>query len=167
VEVTGEAYFEIVRNLKMPFIVSVNGAEVQVLGTHFNVMAYEEEASLTTTLVEGSVNFVSNNLKNTLKPGQQSQLSRNGHVKVRNNVDLEEVLAWKNGMFSFQAADIGTVLRQLSRWYDVEVVYEKKVNDRFYAEIPRNTKLSEVLQALELTGKVHFEIDKKRIIVKP
>jgi transmembrane sensor len=167
IEITGEAYLEVAKNTAMPFIVSINGAEIQVLGTQFNVMAYTDEPSLKTTLVEGSVKFVSNGLTNILKPRQQSQLLKNGQVKLVNDIDVEEVLAWKNGFFHFQAVDIGTVMRQLSRWYDVEVVYNKHTDDLFYAEIPRNTKLSDVLKALELTGKIHFEIETGRIIVKP
>jgi transmembrane sensor len=167
VEITGEAYFEVARNKDMPFIVSANGAEVQVLGTHFNVMAYNEEASLKTTLIEGSVRFVSNDVASILKPGQQSQFLKNGQVKVVSNVDLEEVLAWKNGVFHFEAADIEIVMRQLSRWYDVEVIYNKQVDEQFYAQIPRNTKLSDVLKALEMTGKVHFKIEGRKIVVMP
>lgn len=167
VEVTGEVYFEVAKNPGMPFIVSVNGAEVQVLGTHFNVMAYTEEASLKTTLLEGSVKFVSGNETNMLKPGQQSQLLKSGKVIIEDEVDVGEVLAWKNGLFHFNGTDMGTVMRQLSRWYDVDVVYSKHVEDRFYAEIPRNTKLSDVLKALQLTGKVHFEIEGRKIMVAP
>jgi hypothetical protein len=167
VEITGEAYFEVAKNKAMPFIVKVNGAEVQVLGTHFNIMAYKDEEAVKTTLLEGSVKFVNGNNSNMLQPGQQSQLTKEGQVKVVSHVNMDEVMAWKNGYFHFEGAEIKTVMRQLSRWYDVEVVYNKKVNDLFYAEPPRNTKLSDVLKALELTGKVHFEIDRKKIIVMP
>ncbi len=167
VEITGEAYFEIAKNKSMPFIVKVNNAEIQVLGTHFNVMAYNDESMLNTTLLEGSVKFIKENVTKILTPGQQSQLSNDGHVNVVSNVDVNKVIAWKNGMFNYQGADIGTVLRQISRWYDVEIVYTKKVDDLFYAEIPRNTQLSDLLKALELTGKVHFEVEGKKIIVMP
>lgn len=167
VEISGEAYFEISKNKAKPFIVKVNDAEVQVLGTHFNLMAYYDEPVVKTTLLEGSVKFIKDHNTNILTPGQQSQLFKNGLVKVLNNVDPDEVLAWKNGTFQFNGTDIGMVTRQLSRWYDAEVVYDKKIDDLFYADIPRNTNLSDVLKALELTGKVHFEIQGKRIIVKP
>ena len=167
VEMTGEAYFEVARNNAMPFIVSVNGAQVQVLGTHFNVMAYSDEAAVKTTLLEGAVRFVKDNVTNTLKPGQQSQLLKSGEVKIADGVDVDDVVAWKNGMFNFQGADIGTVSRQLARWYEVEVVYDKTIDDFFYAKIPRSTKLSEVLNLLELTEKVHFEINGRRVTVKP
>lgn len=167
VEITGEAYFEVAKNKAMPFIVSVNGSEVQVLGTHFNVMAYMDEASVKTTLLEGAVKFVKDNVTNILKPGQQSQLLKSGQVKVEDGINVDEVVAWKNDMFNFQGADIGTVVRQLARWYDVEVVYDRTIDDLFYAKIPRSTKLSEVLNLLELTEKVHFEINGRRVTVKP
>ena len=166
VEITGEAYFEIAHNQKMPFIVSVNGAEIKVLGTHFNVMAYADEATITTTLLEGSVKFIKGNSEVKLLPGQQSQLKKTGDVRVFKDVDVDRFVAWKNGYFHFNGEDIGTVTRQLSRWYDVEVENEGLINDRFYAEIPRNTKLMEALKALELTGKVRFVVEGKKIIVK-
>ena len=167
VEISGQAYFEIARNESMPFIVKVHQAEVQVIGTRFDVMAYDDEGSVKTTLLEGAVKFVNNERTNILEPGQQTQLLKNGEVKLVKGVDLDNVVAWKKGIFHFQGDDIRTVLRQLSRWYEVDVVYTKKVDELFYAEIPRNTKLSDVLRVLELTGKVHFEIEGKKIMVTP
>ncbi|HEX6169267.1 MAG TPA: FecR domain-containing protein, partial [Chitinophagaceae bacterium] len=167
VEITGEAYFEIAKNRDMPFIVTVNNAEVQVLGTHFNVNAYNDEENVKTTLLEGSVKFVSRDNINMLKPGQQSQLTNNGLIKLVSNVDVEEVVAWKNGMFDFENAGIETVMRQLARWYDVEIEYNGKTDDLFIAEMRRNIKLSDALKALELTGKVKFDIQGKKIIVMP
>jgi ferric-dicitrate binding protein FerR (iron transport regulator) len=167
VEITGEAYFEVAKNRDMPFIVAVNGAEVQVLGTHFNVNAYNDEENVKTTLLEGSVKFVSGANTNMLKPGQQSQLTTDGMIKVVSNVDVDEVVAWKNGMFDFENAAIEIVMRQLSRWYDVEIEYKGKTDDLFIAEMRRNIKLSDALKALELTGKVKFEIQGKKIIVMP
>jgi ferric-dicitrate binding protein FerR (iron transport regulator) len=167
VEITGEAYFEVAKNRDMPFVVSVNGAEVQVLGTHFNVNAYSDEDNVKTTLLEGSVKFVHGVNAEMLKPGQQSQLASNGLIKVVNNVDVDGVVAWKNGMFDFENAGIETVMRQLSRWYDVEIEYKGKTDDLFIAEMRRNIKLSDALKALELTGKVKFEIEGKKIMVMP
>ena len=167
VEITGEAYFEVTKNRDMPFIVAVNGAEVQVLGTHFNVNAYNDEDNVKTTLLEGSVKFVSGANTNMLKPGQQSQLTTEGMIKVVSNVDVDAVIAWKNGIFDFENAGIETVMRQLSRWYDVEIDYKGKPDDLFIAEMRRNIKLSDALKALELTGKVKFEIQGKKIIVMP
>ena len=167
VEIIGEAYFEIAKNRDMPFIVSVNNAEVQVLGTHFNVNAYNDEDNVKTTLLEGSVKVVSGDNMNMLKPGQQSQFTTNGLIKVVSNVDVDKVVAWKNGMFDFENAGIETVMRQLSRWYDVEIEYNGKTDDLFIAEMRRNIKLSDALKALELTGKVKFDIQGKKIIVMP
>jgi transmembrane sensor len=166
VEISGEAYFEVAKNKSMPFVVRVGDAEVQVLGTHFNVMAYQEEDAVKTTLLEGSVRFVRANNNSLLQPGQQSQLTKNGQLKVISGVDVDDVVAWKNGIFHFENADIESVMRQLSRWYDVEVVYQNKpTDDPLYADIPRNTRLSDALKALELTGGARFEIQGKRIIV--
>jgi hypothetical protein len=166
VEITGEAYFEVAKNKAMPFIVGVSGAEVQVLGTHFNVMAYFDEPSVKTTLLEGAVRFVKGAAVSTLSPGTQSQLSKTGQIKVIKGVNLDEELAWKNGNFDFQGKDIGTVMRQLARWYELDVFYDARIDDLFYAKIPRSTELRNVLKLLELTGKVHFQIDGRRITVK-
>lgn len=167
VEISGEVYFEVAKNKAMPFIVDVNGAEIQVLGTHFNVMSYDDEPMMYTTLLEGSVRFTSNGDYTVLKPGQQSQLARNGKFTTVSDVNLASVVAWKNGLFDFEGLDLETIARQLSRWYKVEVVYNRKIDDLFYAKIPRSTRLSDVLKALELTGKVHFEIDGTKIRVLP
>ena len=167
IEITGEAYFEIAKNPNMPFIVTVNKAEVHVLGTHFNVNAYNDEDDVRTTLLEGSVRFVNAGNTNILKPGQQAQLTKDGMTKVVSDVDVDNVVAWKNGMFDFENAGIETVMRQLSRWYDVEIEYKGKTDDLFIAEMRRNIKLSDALKALELTGKVKFDIQDKKIIVMP
>lgn len=167
VEITGEAYFEVAKNQAMPFIVSVNGAEIEVLGTHFNVNAYSDESTIRTTLLEGSVKFAKDGNVAILKPGQQSQLSLNGQLKTINNVEIEKVVAWKNGFFHFEASDFKTLSKQLARWYDVEVVYDREIDDLFYAKVPRSTKLSDLLKALSLTGKINFKIEGKKIIVLP
>ncbi|MEO6167471.1 MAG: FecR domain-containing protein [Chitinophagales bacterium] len=167
VEVTGEVYFEVAKNASQPFIVSVNNAEIHVLGTHFNVMSYSDEVALTTTLLEGSVSFTYDNNSSILKPGQQSQLTSDGQVKVISDVNTDQVVAWKNEFFDFEGADIEQVMRQLARWYDVDIAYHQKPGDLFFAEIPRNTKLSDVLKALALTGSVKFEIEGRSIVVMP
>jgi transmembrane sensor len=167
VEITGEAYFEVAKNKALPFVVKVNNSEVRVFGTHFNVMAYNDEAAIKTTLLEGSVQFSNGSASYMLKPGQQSELNKSGQVKVISDVDVDNVVAWKNNLFVFENADIEDIMRQLSRSYDVDIVYNKKVNDRFFAEIPTTSKLSEVLKALELTGKVNFDIQGRKIIINP
>jgi ferric-dicitrate binding protein FerR (iron transport regulator) len=166
VEMTGEAYFDIAKNKDKPFIVTVNGAEVQVLGTHFNVMAYPDEETVKTTLLEGSVKFTNGNHSSMLVPGQQSQLLKNGELKTLDNIDVDYVISWRRGMFHFENADIEDVLRQLSRWYDVEVEFKgRKLHDPLHAEFPLNTNLSDALNALESTGSAKFEIEGKKIIV--
>jgi transmembrane sensor len=167
VEITGEAYFEVTKNRDKPFIVTINNSEVQVLGTHFNINAYNDEDAVKTTLLEGSVKFINGANANILKPGQQSQLTKNGIVKVVSDVDVDKVVAWKNGLFDFDNAGIETIMRQLSRWYNVDIEYNGKPDDLFIAEMRRNIKLSDALKALELTGKVRFEIEGKKIIVMP
>lgn len=167
VEISGEAYFEIAHNAAKPFKVSVNGMEVKVLGTHFNINAYNDEASVKTTLLEGSVSLTKGGATATLSPGQQAQLKNDGNIKVINNVGLDQVVAWKNGYFSFNRSDLQTVMRQLARWYDVEIDYEGKIPERqFGGKIDRNSNLSEVLKILE-ESKVDFRIEDKKVIVRP
>ena len=165
VEITGEAYFEVAKNTRMPFIVKVNSSEVRVLGTHFNINAYSDESTLTTTLLEGAVQFTNGKSTYTLKPGDQAELSRTGQVKLLSDVDLENVVAWKNGLLHFENDDINAVMRKLSRWYNIEAVYNTDVKDHFFAEIPSKSNLSEVLKVLELTGKVKFGIDGRTIVI--
>src|SRR5688572_21311472 len=115
-------------------------------------MAYDDEASLKTTLLEGSVRFVSCNNASLLTPGQQSQLTKEGQVKVVSGVDVDEVIAWKNGMFNFKNADLETLMRQLSRWYDVDIEYRGQIKPKkFGGEIQRDLNLSEVLEGLKET----------------
>jgi transmembrane sensor len=165
VTITGEAYFEVAHNAAMPFIVEKGNASVLVLGTHFNVNAYDDESEINVTLLEGSVNVRNGSNNNTIKPGQQAQFKQDGKIMVLSDVDIDNVVAWKNGRMHFQGADIGTVMRQMSRWYDVEIVYNKKLDDLFYADIPRATMLSDVLKALELTKGVHFKIEGRKVTV--
>lgn len=181
VELTGEAYFEVAKNKQMPFRVFVppqpersGGTEVEVLGTHFNVMAYPNEQSTKTTLLEGSVNVRSRQPGAgsqepavVLKPGQQAQTGHD-QLSVINHVNLDQVIAWKNGLFRFKDTDIKELMRQVERWYDVEVEYQTKRSDQVYTGIvARSENLSSVLQLLELTGTVHFRIQGKKVIVLP
>ncbi|OYX86557.1 MAG: hypothetical protein B7Y83_00965 [Flavobacteriales bacterium 32-34-25] len=163
----GEAYFEVAKDKKRPFRVAVNDMQVNVLGTHFNINAYENEANVNTTLLEGSVLITEKNQNVLLKPGQQAQKQKSGAIVVNNNVNLEEVMGWKNGVFYFENASIQTVLRQLSRWYDVDIVFEKGIPERtFEGEIQRNLQLSQVLKILE-KNKVHFKIEGNILRVMP
>lgn len=161
VDLTGEAYFEVAKDAK-PFTVHCLGQTIDVLGTHFNVNAYTNESSIKTTLLQGKVK-VNNTL---LQPGEQSTVGADGKVHLMNNIDTAEVMAWKNGMFQFDEADIGTVMRQIGRWYDVDVVYEGKLpDDHFRGKIPRNVNASQVLQILAIGG-IEFTIAGKKIYLK-
>ncbi|MDB5222090.1 MAG: hypothetical protein JWN83_757 [Chitinophagaceae bacterium] len=163
VQITGEAYFEVTHNAAMPFVVEKNDVSVHVLGTHFNVNTYDDESVIKVTLIEGSVKVSRANISRLLKPGQQAQLN-NKEIKIE-DTNIEEVMAWKNGLFSFNKANIQTVLRQLGRWYDVDVVFEGKVPAQLFGgEIQRNIQLSKVLESLEKNG-VRFRIENKKIVV--
>jgi transmembrane sensor len=168
VEITGEAYFEVAKNAAVPFIVNVNSSEVKVMGTHFNIMAYKDEGSVRTTLLEGSVQFNHEGSTTILKPGQQSRSTPGEEIQVLNHIDPDDAVAWKNGMFHFNKTDVESMMRQLARWYDIEVIFASgyKTRDKFIADIPRNTNLSQALQALELTDKINFEIKGKTVTVK-
>ena len=169
VQISGEAYLEVATNKGKPFIVNVEGGSaIEVLGTHFNVNSYSDENSVKTTLLEGSIKVTAGpNAAVTLKPGQQAQLTMQ-HLSVDNSADTEKVLAWKNGLFDFDGASLQEVLRQLSRWYDVDVVYEKGVpNIQFEGEISRNIQLSDLLKVLA-RAEVKFRIEEgHRLVVLP
>lgn len=169
VEITGEAYFEVARNERIPFKVKAVSADVEVLGTHFNVNAYDDEANIKTTLLEGKVKVALNSgmsqAGNYLLPGQQASITKSGAISIFNNADIEEVMAWKNGRFQFKSADLRSILRQIARWYDVEVVYKGNVDLHFTGQLTRNDKVSKVFEKLELTGEVQFRVEGRKIIV--
>lgn len=167
VSITGEAYFEVTQNRAMPFIVESGMNTVKVLGTHFNVNAYDNESDVSVTLLEGSVNVSRGISHKIIRPGQQARINKEEKINLVNNVDVDHVVAWKNGRISFQGADIGTVMRQMSRWYDVDIEYSEKMNDLFYADMSRATMLSDVLKALELTTNVHFKVVGRKVTVVP
>jgi ferric-dicitrate binding protein FerR (iron transport regulator) len=167
VELSGEAYFEVAKNKAMPFKVKVNKMEVEVLGTHFNINSYEDESTIRTTLLEGSVRINQNKNTGILKPGQQAQTDQFGAIKIINDADLEEAIAWKEEKFQFGRADIHEVMRQVARWYDVNIEYKGTVSSHFGGTISRNASLSQVLDMLHLTGKVKFEVKDRKIVVMP
>jgi transmembrane sensor len=167
VEITGEAYFEIAKDASRPFKVQVNLMEVEVLGTHFNINGYDDEEITRTTLFEGSVKINTKEGHNILKPGQQAQLQKTGRMKLFNDADLEETMAWKDGNFQFENSDIYTVMRQIARWYDVDVIYRGTVSKHFIGTISRNVNLSQVLTMLQQTGEVKFLIEGKKVVVMP
>lgn len=169
VEITGEAYFEVAHNPDMPFVVSKSGTSIRVLGTHFNVNAYDDENSLDVTLLEGSVSVmtVHSIQPKVIQPGAQAKINKDGAIELTNSVDLNEVMAWKNGLFSFKEADIESIMRQVSRWYNVGVIFKKPVTEKFYAEVSRSTSVSTLLEILEATKAVQFKIEGNTIIVTP
>jgi len=166
VEVSGEAYFEVARNPSRPFIAKVKDVEVEVLGTHFDVMAYGEEGKIATTLLEGSVRVSRGREKYAIAPGQQVVWKEDGAFNLNNDVDLEEVVAWKNGKFQFNNADIRTIMRQVARWYDVDVEYQNAGADiRLGGVVSRKEDIRQLLDYFETTGKVKFKVEGKKIIV--
>lgn len=172
VSITGEAYFEVSHDASKAFIVSKGDMNVTVLGTHFNVNAYDDEHAIKVTLLEGSVKISHRTSHDSriIKPGEQAIID-NSHpmaigMTIDNNVDLDEVMAWKNGFFSFNGADIETIMRDVSRWYDVDVVYEGKIPSGHYKGKPsRNLTASQMLKLIEYAG-VKFRIEGKKIIVE-
>ncbi len=167
VEISGEAYFEIAKDASKPFKVQLDQMEVEVLGTHFNINGYNDEDVVCTTLLEGSVKINTKDGSNSLKPGQQAQLEKTGKMTLVNNADLEETMAWKDGNFQFENSDIHTVMRQINRWYDVEIEYQGTVSKHFLGTISRNVKLSSVLAMLQQTGEVKFRIEGRKVVVMP
>lgn len=166
VEITGEAYFEIAHNSSMPFKVKKEGAdtEVEVLGTFFNFNAYRNEASI--SLLQGSVKIHSGNQSKLIKPGEQARVANN--IRVIKEVDMDAVMAWKNGLFQFSGggANIKEIMEEVERFYDVNVIYQTDVSDLdFLATVSRKKNVSELLGKLEKTQKVHFRIEGKTIIV--
>ena len=167
VELDGEAYFEVAKNKNKPFIVKSGDQDIEVLGTHFNVHAYDNESVVKTTLLEGSVAVNYKNQKAILKPGQQSNVSDKFNKITIKQVDTEAAIAWKNGRFKFDNADLKTVMRQLERWYGIKVEYRGDVSDvRFNGGTFMNKNLSEVLKVLELSN-IKFKVEGKTIIVYP
>ena len=168
VTLAGEAYFEVAHNSHQPFRVSSNGQTVEVLGTHFNINAYSDERLIKTTLLEGSVRVSRGQKTVVLKPGQQAQISdrdTDSDISIISDADIEEAVAWKNGLFILDD-HIQPVMRLISRWYDVDVIYDGAApDDIFGGEVPRFQNISEVLKVLQLTKKVHFKIEGRTIIV--
>lgn len=171
VEITGEAYFEVAPSNSptggglRPFIVSKGTMQVQVLGTHFNVNAYDDEANIKVTLLEGSVKVNNGGQSDLLKPGQQARVTN--IISVIDGVDTDEVMAWKNGTFYFNNTNIETIMRQASRWYDVDIVYEGNVRNEFFGgTVPRNENISQLIKALELTQTIKITVEGRKIIIR-
>jgi ferric-dicitrate binding protein FerR (iron transport regulator) len=184
VEIKGEAYFEVAKNAQKPFIVTLpQGAEVRVLGTHFNINAYDNEPAIKTTLLEGSVKIVkresafarasadksANGKENSiiLKPGEQAVAAPHSPLVINHSPVVDQVMAWKNGVFNFEDATLQEVMHQLERWYDIEVVYETGIPKlEFVGKMGRDLSLNNVLRGLEL-NKVHCRLEGRKLIVLP
>ncbi|MDE3182757.1 MAG: FecR family protein [Bacteroidota bacterium] len=179
VQITGEVYFEVKTILlslgkspikKMPFTVVINSSskakrEIQVLGTHFNINAYDNERAAKITLLEGSVKVLNNSASVTIRPGEQAVMENQGNQMSVVNADINEAVAWKNGFFSFKNASIETIMRQVERWYNVDVVYSgQKPTDHYGGEVSEDVNASEMLKVLE-EGGIHFKIEGKKIII--
>ncbi|SEB04095.1 FecR family protein [Pedobacter hartonius] len=160
---TGEVYFEVAKDRNKPFIVSSAGQTVTVLGTHFNVMAYPEEGSIVTTLLEGSVSIAKGGQSRILKPGEQALAAE--HIRVT-ATDTDDAIAWKNGIMSFTDADIKTIMRKISRWYDIDIEYQGHITDRvFTGAISRKSSLSGILKILTLNG-IQFSVQGNKLMIK-
>ncbi|WP_158796893.1 FecR family protein [Pedobacter sp. L105] len=167
VELTGEAYFEVAKNAAKPFFVKTISQTVEVLGTHFNVSSYADETTTKTTLLEGSVKVSGTNGRQEikLKPGQQA-VGMASTLKVLSDPDIDEAMAWKNGKFLFRNASLPTIMRQLSRWYDVDVEYQGDTPERHYrGRVSRDVPVSQVFEILKTSG-INFTISGRKIIVK-
>jgi ferric-dicitrate binding protein FerR (iron transport regulator) len=165
VEMEGEGYFEITKNAAKPFHVKTKTQDVEVLGTHFNVNAYDDEDVVKTTLLEGSVKVKADNSV-VLKPGEQAELSGpNSQLTTHHSPNIDQVMSWKNGQFYFSNIDLETIMRQMARWYDVQVEYKVHPADKYTVSLSRNVPVSKLLSYLELSGGVKFKIEGKKVIV--
>jgi transmembrane sensor len=162
VELSGEGYFEIAKDKHHPFVVRSNGQQVKVLGTHFNINSYPEEGNTQTTLIEGSLLI---NNKILIRPGEQAQGS--GAALSVKPADTSNVLAWKDGYFQFDQQDLGTILRRVSRWYDVQIVYQDsdRAAQLFSGAVSRYANIAKVLDALAMSQEVKFKIEGRRVTV--
>lgn len=174
VEIRGEAYFDIAPDASKPFTVLVNGMKVDVLGTQFNINAYNDEAVIRTTLLKGSVRVTAGKTTTMLTPGDQAQVNSApgptrsggpGSIKLIKATDPDEAVAWMHGVFKFNQVTIGPLMRAIARWYDVDLTYEGKITSHFILTIPRNVTVANVLNILEQTGEVHFKIDGRQVTV--
>lgn len=168
VELEGEAYFEVAQNKSQPFLVKAKGTNVEVLGTAFNMMAYLDEANTKTTLIEGAVRVNYKNVSKQLKPGLQAITNSFEPIRVV-TADMKDALSWKDGYFYFKDEPLISIMRKLTRWYNIEVIYHPKANKHqtFGGMISSNNYISNILSIMELTDNVHFKIEGRRVMVMP
>ena len=166
ISLKGEGYFEVVKNKETPFKIKLGrGEEITVLGTTFNVMDYKNEPNQKITLLEGSIRLSNKSNSKLLKPGQQALIAKE-QMEINNNANIDHEIAWKNGLFDFQNDDLPTIMRQISRWYNMEIVYNDSNHTGHYTgSIRKNASISEVIKMLEVAGDVRFSIIGSKIIV--
>jgi ferric-dicitrate binding protein FerR (iron transport regulator) len=165
VELDGEAYFEVSEDNRRPFKVAVGDMNIEVLGTHFNVMAYDDEQQTTTTLLEGKVKVSAGTIGKIIKPGQEVQLIKSTDMLTVKKADTVASISWKNGLFEFDNTDMKSILRELSRWYNVDIVYSVGVKDRYFTgTAPRSMSLNDMLKGLSSSG-IDFRVEGRKIIV--
>jgi len=168
VELTGEAYFEVAQRKDQPFSVGVGGMDVSVLGTEFDIMAYPEEGKKLTTLIQGAVKVENGKEVRQLAVGDQAAVAESGAMSVASNVNVERVIAWKLGFFQFNHIDLKTMMREIARWYDIDVVYQREdLSGEFGGRISRKLNLSELISLLEGNGVGHFKMEGRKLIVLP
>lgn len=169
VELSGEAYFEVFENKAKPFKVVCDYQEITVLGTHFNVNAYEDESFIKTTLLEGKVRITKDSEHAVLTPGEQSVTSESSSsIKLLKDIDVQESIAWKNGLFVFEKESIYSIMNKISRWYDIEVEYRGNLKGKEYSgNISKFEEVKEVIKTMELTGTIQFKFEGRRVIVMP
>ena len=173
VEVSGEAYFEVAKDAAMPFVVRTPGSsqkppvEIQVLGTSFNITAYGDDDEISTTLVDGSVKMINGSAARLIAPGQQLVAKGKEKLELNAGVDVQKVVAWKDGYFLFNEDDLPTIMKQLSRWYDIEVHFDGTVSAHYTGKISRQVNISQVLNLFQAVGGVRFSIQNKEVRVLP
>jgi transmembrane sensor len=166
VTVSGEVYFEVAKDKSKPFLVAANDMLITVTGTHFNVKTYINEPYFATTVLEGGVKVSRNTRTVTLSPNEQSLSDTTGSISINRKVNVNEIMSWRNGLFHFESADLPTILRELARWYDLEVTYEGVISkESFFVIVNRNRSLSAVLKALQ-TQDVEFIVNGRTLTVK-
>lgn len=170
VALSGEAYFEIAEKPAQPFVVKLDNMQVQVLGTRFNIMAYTDEDAIQTTLLQGkvSVNTANTGKQKILVPDQCASMLKDGALKIKNDVNTDETIAWKNDLIQFAGTDLRAAMRMIARWYDVEVEYKGEVPDaHFRGSLSSNASIEQLLNMMQQTGEVHFQTAGRKIIVSP
>jgi transmembrane sensor len=162
----GEGFFQVAHNKNTPFIVQVKDAKINVLGTVFNLSAYDQDKEVQATLISGSIAVNTSIDQTVIKPGQKATVGARSAIRVDNNVDLDQILAWRDGVFRFQDQSVESILHELSKWYYIEdVQMPTNLKDKFTGSIKRTKQLKDVLTAIEQVSDLHFEIQEGRVKV--